>query len=46
MRSILRRAKSITDASDDDFLANTMQRSLEEESKRFLFRFLNLPEEM
>jgi len=43
---LLRRAKSITDASDDDFLANTMQRSLEEESKRFLFRFLNLPEEM
>jgi hypothetical protein len=42
---LLRKAKDIASVSGDDSLTNIMQRSLDEESKRFLVRFLNLPPE-
>jgi hypothetical protein len=43
---LLRKAKGIAEAAEGVSLVNTLQRSLEAESKRFLFRFLNLPEEV
>ena len=44
--NMLQKANSIAEASGDSSLAYTIKRSLEEDSKRFLLGFLNLPKEV